>query len=131
MSDFLRDEFYKNHRILPQYLIPDAIDATLFPKEETAKTIDILGAGGLHALKRYDMFVEVVAAIARRISLLNAMLCGGGELEGKIKQQIVESGLQNILQCTGMIPHKEVLKQMKSTKAFLYTSSLRVLAMCV
>jgi len=41
-SDFLIDEFYKNHRIKPAHLIPNGVDLSMFSKEPVKKDIDII-----------------------------------------------------------------------------------------
>lgn len=123
MSDFLMDEFSKNHHIRPQYVIPNAIDTSLFFDEQIEKTIDILGAGNLVPLKQYHIFVEVVAQIKKQIPALKAILCGDGILAGNIKQQAEQAGLENTLSFAGRLPHKEVLKQMQKTKVFVHTSN--------
>jgi glycosyltransferase involved in cell wall biosynthesis len=122
MSDFLMDEFDKNHGIRPRFLIPDGIDVSLFSDEKPERTIDIMGAGNLVLLKRYDIFVDAVAAIKEQHSPLNAFLCGGGSEEENIKEQIKHLGLTDNATLTGLLPQKEVLELMKKTKIFLHTS---------
>jgi len=123
MSDFLTDAFYTNHSIRPQYLIPDAIETTLFPAEQFNRTIDILGAGNLTPLKQYTIFVAVIASIKSKITNLNAVLCGKGIEEQKIKEQVQQHELENTIRLTGLLSHKEVLLLMKQTKILLHTSA--------
>lgn len=122
MSDFLLNEFHKNHGILPAHLIPDAIDTQLFDKDHEERTIDILGAGSLSPLKQYDVFVEVVAAIKEQLHI-KAILCGDGSERGRIDGKIEKLDLEDDLTLTGSIPQKEVLRLMKRTKVFLHTSN--------
>ncbi|GAA3932157.1 glycosyltransferase [Chitinophaga oryziterrae] len=123
MSDFLLNEFHKNHGIRPAYLIPDAIDTLLFDKDNEERTIDILGAGSLSPLKQYDVFVEVVAAIKEQLQPVQAILCGDGSERGKIESRMEALGLEDHLRLTGPLPQKEVLRLMKRTKVFLHTSN--------
>jgi glycosyltransferase involved in cell wall biosynthesis len=136
MSDFLLNEFQKNHGIRPAYLIPDAIDTLLFDKDNDKdedrndqdedneeRTIDILGAGSLSPLKQYDVFVEVVAAIKEQLQSVKAILCGDGSERGKIEEKVEALGLEDDLRLTGSVPQKEVLRLMKRTKFFLHTSN--------
>lgn len=123
MSDFLTEEFYKNHTIRPQYLIPDGVDTSLFSDKPIERTIDILGAGNLVPLKQYDIFIQVVDAIAAKIDNTNAVLCGNGTEEKNIKHQINQRGLDKQVTLTGLIPQKEVLELMNATKIFLHTSN--------
>jgi glycosyltransferase involved in cell wall biosynthesis len=122
MSDFLMNEFAKNHGIRPQFLIPDGIDVSLFTNEQPERTIDIMGAGNLVLLKRYDIFIDVVAAIKEQYPSANTILCGGGTEEENLKAQINQLGLTDSVMLTGLRPQKEVLELMKKTKIFLHTS---------
>lgn len=122
MSDFLKDEFYRSHAISPKHLIPDGIDISLFSSGQPERTIDIMGAGNLVTLKRYDMFVEVVSAINDRYGSVNTVLCGGGPEDEQLKAQISGLGLTDNVELTGLLPQKEVLELMKKTKIFLHTS---------
>ena len=122
MSDFLTEEFYKNHGIRPEFLIPDAIDTTLFTNEISERTIDILGAGNLVTIKRYDLFIEVVRAITDKHTGTRSVLCGCGTEEEKLREQISRDNLNDVISLTGLIPQKEVLKLMQKTKIFLHTS---------
>lgn len=122
MSDFLMNEFSKNHSIRPKYIIPDAIDTSLFNAEPRERTIDILGAGNLVTIKRYDLFVEVVAAVIQQRGNTNTVLCGDGTEQENIKEQIIRAGLNDMISLTGLIPQKQVLELMQQTKLFLHTS---------
>lgn len=124
MSDFLVTEFYTNHGIRPQHMIPNAIDPAAFPRElPPARDIDVLGAGSLSALKRYGLFAEVVKALQRSLPSLKAMLCGDGEDREIIQAFIRQEQLHDILLLAGELPHGEVLAAMQRTKLFLHTSS--------
>ncbi len=122
MSDFLMDEFYHNHGIRPQFLVPDGIDVSLFSDDRPKRTIDILGAGNLVSIKRYDIFIQVVSAINDSYKNINVVLCGGGSEEEQLRAQISQSGLANNVTLTGLCPQKEVLELMKKTRVFLHTS---------
>ncbi|HWB28519.1 MAG TPA: glycosyltransferase [Chitinophagaceae bacterium] len=122
MSDFLMEEFSKNHFIRPKYLIPDGIETTLFPVQQQERDIAILGAGNLVPLKRYNIFIEVVTAITNKHPLIKVVLCGGGSEERALEKQAVDAGLQNTVMFTGLIPHKTVLSYMQRAKVFLHTS---------
>jgi len=124
MSDFLVTEFYTNHGIRPQHMIPNAIDPSAFPQElPRVRDIDILGAGSLSALKRYGLFAEVVQALQQAIPSLRAMLCGDGEDRQKIQAFIRQEKLEDNFLLAGEKPHREVLSAMQRTKIFLHTSS--------
>jgi len=123
MSDFLVNEFYKNHGIRPGYMIPNAINPASFPRESSARRdIDILGAGSLSRLKRYDLFAEVVKSLHSLFPGFRAVLCGDGEDKQKIQAFIQHAALEAVLSLPGEMPHRETLELMQRAKIFLHTS---------
>lgn len=123
LSDFITSEMEKNHGIRPFTVIPPGIDPGMFPSNGSEKTIDILGAGSLIPLKRFDLFVELVAEIRKEIPWLRVAICGEGPERKKLEEQISLLGLKETIILTGELPHTELLKLMQQTKIFLHTSS--------
>jgi glycosyltransferase involved in cell wall biosynthesis len=123
LSDFVREEFQKNHGLMPLYTVPAAIDPGEFDKHEGAKDTDILAAGSLIPLKRYDLFVEMVSAIKRTLPTVKAVLIGDGPERVRLEAMIKEQGLTDNLTMTGQVPHKEVLHYMQGARLFLHPSS--------
>jgi glycosyltransferase involved in cell wall biosynthesis len=124
MSDFLVNEFYKNHSIKPQYVIPAAIDTMQFQSPlPSARDIDIMGAGSLIPLKQYDVFIVVVKSLQQKLPAIKAIQCGDGEEKAKLQSMVKTSELENNLSFLGEKPHKEILQLMQRTKVFLHTSN--------
>lgn len=123
MSDFLAQEFYKNHHIKPLHIIPNGIDVTLFDPEKFSRSIDVLAAGSLIRLKQYDIFIEVVKALTKHIPGLYSILCGAGPERESLQQQVETNNLSNHLFLSGEKPHSQVLHLMQQAKIFLHTSS--------
>jgi glycosyltransferase involved in cell wall biosynthesis len=123
MSDFLSNEFYKNYGVHPLHIIPNGIDSSLFPEQNTERDITILGTGSLIPLKQYDIFINVVKEITKEIPAANAMLCGKGPQQMQLQKLIVQHQLQNNILLTNEKPHTEILRLMQRTKVFLHTSN--------
>jgi glycosyltransferase involved in cell wall biosynthesis len=123
LSDFLQDEFERNHGIRPDYVVPAGIDATQFKDSSKERDIDILGAGSLIPLKQYDIFVEIVSEIKKQLPAIKAMLVGNGPEKKHLQELITRSGLQSTITLTGEIPYPHVLQLMQRTKVFLHPSS--------
>lgn len=123
MSDFLSTEFYKNYGVHPAHIIPNGIDASLFPVQNTKRDITILGAGSLIPLKQYAVFINIVKEITKVIPAANAMICGKGPQEMLLQKLIVQQQLQNNIVLTGEKPHAEILRLMQRAKVFLHTSN--------
>jgi glycosyltransferase involved in cell wall biosynthesis len=122
LSDFIQDEFEKNHGIRPQHVIPPGIDPKQFTNSTKEKDIDILAAGSLIPLKQYDIFIEVVAEIKKQLPGVKAMLIGDGPEKEKLEKLISNAGLQSTITLSGELPYKEVLQWMQRAKLFLHPS---------
>jgi glycosyltransferase involved in cell wall biosynthesis len=123
LSDFLQDEFEKNHGIRPQYVIPPGIDTSQFNVQIIQKDIDILAAGSMIPLKQYAIFVDIVAEIKKQIPGIKAVLIGDGPERNKLQTCIESNGLQSNITLTNELPHPEVLQWMQRSKVFLHPSS--------
>lgn len=122
LSDFLQDEFEKNHSIRPGQVIPAGIDTKQFNTITGEKDIDILATGSLILLKQYDVFLEVVADIKRHFPDLKAVLVGNGPEKERLRDLIAKLGLQANVSLTGELPHIKALQLMERTKVFLHPS---------
>jgi len=123
MSDFLVEEFARNHGIRPSRMIPNAIDPSLFPAVlPKEKDIHLLGAGSLSRLKRYPLFVEAVDRLRRSVPDIKAVLCGDGEERQLLMGLAEKYDLDKQLVFTGELQHVEVLRLMQRAKVFLHTS---------
>jgi glycosyltransferase involved in cell wall biosynthesis len=123
MSDFLSETFFKNHKIKPEHIIPNGVDTKMFSAAAAMKKIDILGAGSLIPLKQYDVFIQVIFEIKKIMPDINAVLCGAGPEEKKLKELIQHYHLEKNILLTGEKKHIEVLQLMQQAKIFLHTSS--------
>ncbi len=123
ISDFLVEEFYRNHKIKPAHFVPIAIDKKMFPEMSAERDIDIIGVGSFSYQKNYDQFVMVVEALKERFPSIKAVHCGSGEYEENIKNLVNKLNLENNLTLMGMIPHPDVLILMQRSKILLHPSS--------
>ena len=140
MSDFLVDEFFRNHGIRAGHMIPNGIDPREFEEgisganpEGTTGTnpegappprdIDILGVGTLSRFKQYDFLVDIILRLRPSFPEIKGMHCGEGEDKQLIETLIRETGLEDHFFLMGETPHREVLKYMQRTKVLLHTSS--------
>lgn len=123
LSDFIGDEFYRNYKIMPANIIPPGIDATEFSAETPVRDIDILGSGSLIPLKRYNIFIKIVARLVISHPKLKTMICGKGMQEEYLRQMIDDAGLSPNIELCGEVSHSEVLGLMQRSKIFLHPSS--------
>jgi len=123
MSDFLKDEFFKNHHITPGFVFENGIKESVFPElNVTERPIDIFGAGSLIPLKNYSLFIELIAEVKLIFPDIQAAIAGGGE-EGKKLQDLIDTyDLRNTITLLGAKTHAETLALMNTSKLFLHTS---------
>ena len=123
MSDFLAKTFYVNYGVKPANIITHGIEPELFGKMPLTKDIDIIGVGSLIPLKRYDLFIDIIALIHEQTPELRVIICGEGPEKEKLQNLIRHYGLENTITLTGEKPHAEVLQLMQRSKILLHTSS--------
>ncbi len=123
LSDFLQDEFERNHGIRPLHVVPAGIDRSLYPSIFPEKDIDVMAAGSLIPLKQYEIFITIIAELKKKMPGIKAMLIGDGPEKQKLEKFIFSLGLQVTISMTGELPHPEVVKQMMRAKIFLHPSS--------
>lgn len=122
LSDSLADEFQKNYGQRPYHTIPAGVDPREFQKNSRAKDIDILGAGSLIALKRFDVFIEIIKALKRKFPDIRAMILGDGPEINKLREKIVLFELSDNIELPGEVSHPEVLDFMQRSRLFLHPS---------
>jgi len=123
LSDSLSDNFYTNYKIRPQHTIIPGIDINQFTAINVERSIDLLGVGSLIALKQFDVFIHVVAAIALTRPGVKAVICGKGPEKNRLVSMIKKAGLENNIELTDELDHQEVLNLMQRSKILLHTSS--------
>ena len=123
LSDFLQDEFEKNHGIRPKYVVPPGIERQQYSVTGELKDIDVLAAGSLIPLKQYEIFIDVIDKVRKSLPGLNAVLIGKGPEKNKLISLIEKKGLTQNIILTGELPHSTVLNYMRRAKVFLHPSS--------
>jgi glycosyltransferase involved in cell wall biosynthesis len=123
LSDFIDAEFYNNYGIRPAQTIPIGIDTKEFAAEKAERDIDIIAVGSLIPLKRFDIFIEVIAALQKKIPQIRSVLCGEGPEKDKLQHLINSLSLQKNIILAGERPHKEILAMMQLSKVLLHPSA--------
>ena len=123
MSDFLQEEYFRNHGAKPFLVAENGINEEIFPELNIgARRIDVLGVGSLIKLKNYDLFIEIIYELKKKHPEIKAVIAGGGVDEQYYKQIVQEMKLQSQITFCGSIPHDQVLELMNNAKFFLHTS---------
>jgi glycosyltransferase involved in cell wall biosynthesis len=123
ISDFLAKTFYENYGIRPPHVVPNGIDPGIYASPPVVKDIDVIGVGSLIALKRFDIFIEVIKELKSHLPTIKVLICGKGSEQHKLEQSIRENGLTQNISLTGEMDHSTVLALMQRSKLMLHTSS--------
>src|SRR5690606_25416139 len=123
MSEAIVRESYRNHSLKPAYIIPNGVDTRQFPSVSSYKEIDLLAVGSLTLLKRYHIFVDVVAQLREQRPSIKAMIIGNGTEEENLKALIDAYQLRDHIELLGECPHVEVLLKMTQSKMLVHPSS--------
>jgi len=124
ISDFVAGEFFQNHQVRPQYIIPNAIDEKMFSADiNSTRDIDILGVGALIPLKQFDQLIQIVARLRKHLPNINAKICGIGEERENLSALINRLGLQPNIEMMGARKHEEIIALMHRTKLLIHPSA--------
>lgn len=123
LSDSLQEEFEKNHRIKPAFVISPGVDSRLFSSVTEKKDIHLVAVGSLIALKQFEIFIETVAALKKEIPGIHAVLIGEGPERQKLEALILKLNLRPNITLTGELSYPEVIKWMQRSRVLLHPSS--------
>ncbi len=123
LSDFIVKEVKRNYSLTPLHIIPVGIDTTLFGTVPLKRDIDILGAGSLIHLKRYDLFIDCISYLKEFYPHIKAVICGKGPEMEWLKSVARSKNLSDNISFAGELPHTEVLSLMQRSKIFLHPSN--------
>jgi glycosyltransferase involved in cell wall biosynthesis len=122
ISDFIRNEFQRNHGIRPLMVAGNGITESLFPElNRGLRTIDIIGVGSLIPLKNYRLFIDIVAELCKSFPALTCVIAGGGIEEKGLRKYAQDIAPGNI-RFTGPISHGEVLRLLNDSRILLHVS---------
>ncbi len=123
ISDFIARTLHEQHGIRPAYVIPLGVKAPLPLRNGQVRDIDIIAAGSLIPLKRYDVLLDVVNRVRHSFPELKVSLCGDGPEAGALTKKIAQLQLDEYIRLTGELPHGVLLRMMQRAKLFLHPSS--------
>ena len=100
-------------------VIPNAVDASAFKfgvdaDPELRRTLGLEGktvlgfAGSFYGYEGLDLLLEAARRMRPRHPELRVLMVGGGPQEARLKQQVVDAGLQDCVVFTGRVPHAQV-----------------------
>ncbi|GAA4338230.1 glycosyltransferase [Flaviaesturariibacter amylovorans] len=123
LSPFLQSEFARSHGTLPERVLLPGIDPSDFPPLPRVRDIDLMAAGSLIPLKRFDRFIALVAALKKEWPAVRAILVGAGSEGGALRALALELGVEDNLTFTGELPQPDVLLLMQRSRLFVHPSS--------
>lgn len=121
LSDSLQERYEKTYGVRPAHVITPGITAQ--HNASVKYPLRVIGAGSLIPLKRFDLFIEVIAEVKKKLPQTEAVIYGDGPLKEVLQQQIVRLGLQGTIRLAGQVPHPELLQHMAEARVLLHPSS--------
>jgi glycosyltransferase involved in cell wall biosynthesis len=126
---FIKNLFEKDHGITPKHVIPSGINLDSLPKINLErKSIDLIGAGSLIPLKRYEWFVELANDLTKKSYSVNCILIGDGPEKINLEKKILEYGLGSSFKLLGSKTHDEVIHYRAQSKILIHPSSFEGLS---
>lgn len=123
LSIFLQNEFHKNFKLKPKYVIDNGINESAFPQfNHGERRIDVLGVGSLTELKNYRLFIELIAQLKNDFPNIKTAIAGDGVEKGKLQDLINQYSLQDNVELLGLKTHRDVFDLMNQSKIVLHTS---------
>ena len=123
LSDFIAEQVLINYGIKVAHTIPVGIDSSMFRQLPIERDIDVLGAGSLIPLKRYELFIYSIKELTFHFPKIRAMICGKGPEQEKLQALINDLSLTGNITLAGELPHQDVIGLMQRSKIFLHPSS--------
>ena len=121
LSDSIKKEMKQNHGIEPAYTVCPGIDS--INNTNSDRPIDLIAVGSLIALKRNQIFVEIVAHLNKIKPAIKAVLIGEGYEKDMLELLIERNHIEQNITLTGALPNEEVIKWMQKSKILVHPSS--------
>lgn len=125
LSPFQQKKLWASSNILVPNVIPWGLDTADFPDElpePASRPIDIIGVGALVPVKNWELWLQVIALIAKDHPQLRAELIGDGPERTALETRINTMGLQENVFLKGSMPREAVLGCMAQAKILLHTA---------
>lgn len=123
LSRFQNDVFEKNSGLRAGHIVPWGLPEDEIPAGfSSERPIDILGAGSLVAVKNWEKWLRVVAAVAEKKPGIRAELVGDGPERGRLEQLAGRLGLRETVHFAGNLPRAEALARMREARVLLHTA---------
>lgn len=93
-----------------------------FTQYNAERNIDIIGIGSLIPLKRFHVFIDLIAEVKKVYPNIRSQIIGEGPEKSNLQQQIQHLHLEENVQLRGLLPYNEVLAHLHQSKLLLHTS---------
>lgn len=123
-ASLVRERAHARHVMVHPGSVP-----VLAPTPAAEKDIDLLFVGRFARVKRLDLFVAVVALVARAHPSVRVVLVGDGPLRGAVESDLRERRLDASVRLAGFQP--DVRPWLRRSKLFMLTSESEGLSLAV
>ena len=113
-----------NHSIVCSNIIPFGSYEEEYSLDDnnSKRDIDVIGVGNLGPIKRFDLFIKLIAEIKKQLPAIKCEIIGDGENKKMLENQIKALGLEETILLKGELNRSETLINMRRSKILLHTS---------
>lgn len=101
-------------------IIPGSVDLARFPASISERRCDLVFVGRLAPTKQPLQFIDIVAAVRRRLPAVRACIVGDGPLMDAMRRRIVELGLEQAIDVRGQV--NDAFPFLSDARVFVLTS---------
>ncbi len=123
LSKFQEDVFFDSYNKHADYIIPMGLPTIDSHNLNGERDIEVLFVGSLIKVKQPEQFVSIVKEMKKDFPQIKAVIAGGGYLQQKLEEQIIENDLSSNIKLKGNIDRSEVFKLMQRSKILIHTSA--------
>jgi len=115
------ERFFAERTTAPNVaIIPGSVDLARFPAAAAGRTCDLVFVGRLAPTKQPLQFIEIVAAVRRRVPAVRACIVGDGPMMDDVRRRIAELQLEQTVEVRGQVDDASSL--LREARVFVLTS---------
>ncbi len=113
-------ELYKSKTDIETLYIPNVVDSA--PKRSSLTSKNLISVGRLTRVKGHEDMIDIMEILHRKDKDIKLTIIGDGELNGYLKQKILDKRLDKTISLVGFKDKNYINKELSKSSIFLMTS---------
>jgi glycosyltransferase involved in cell wall biosynthesis len=122
-SEFTAQTFFNSTNREANKIIPFGLNMNEINAGTDKIKYDVVGVGSLAKIKNYDLFIDIIAELAKTFPELKSLIIGEGDQRTHLQNRIDSYKLEHVIELKGSLSRPEVFQYLDQSKIFLHTSS--------